>query len=67
MPGGNSAASICEGGKVTFAKGAHLEDITPSKLFNSSLERNARRAIDLQKATKLTTPPSRLSSATQWR
>src|SRR5713101_8611553 len=31
--------------KVTFAKGAQLED--PSKLFNSSLEGNARRAIDL--------------------
>jgi hypothetical protein len=31
--------------KVTFAKGAQLRD--PSKLFNSSLEGNARRAIDL--------------------
>ena len=31
--------------KVTFAKGAELKD--PSKLFNSSLEGNARRAIDL--------------------
>jgi len=31
--------------KVTFAKGASLED--PSGLFNSSLEGNTRRAIDL--------------------
>ena len=30
--------------KVTFAKGASLED--PSVLFNSSLEGNVRRAID---------------------
>jgi hypothetical protein len=31
--------------KLTFAKGASLKD--PSKLFNSSLEGNVRRAIDL--------------------
>ena len=31
--------------KLTFAKGASLED--PEKLFNSSLEGNARRALDL--------------------
>jgi hypothetical protein len=31
--------------KVTFAKGASLED--PSRLFNSSLDGNARRAIDI--------------------
>jgi len=31
--------------KVTFAKGAKLKD--PSRLFNSSLEGNIRRAIDL--------------------
>jgi hypothetical protein len=30
--------------KMTFAKGASLQD--PSKLFNSSLEGNTRRAID---------------------
>ena len=30
--------------KLTFAKGASLKD--PSKLFNSSLEGNVRRAID---------------------
>jgi hypothetical protein len=30
--------------KMTFAKGAALED--PSRLFNSSLEGNTRRAID---------------------
>jgi hypothetical protein len=32
--------------KLTFAKGAAVED--PSKLFNSSLEGNTRRAIDFQ-------------------
>ena len=32
--------------KVTFAKGAALED--PSKLFNSSLEGNVRRAVDIR-------------------
>ncbi len=31
--------------KLTFAKGAALND--PAKLFNSSLEGNVRRAIDL--------------------
>jgi len=31
--------------KVTFAKGAALKD--PSRLFNSSLEGNTRRAIDI--------------------
>ena len=31
--------------KLTFAKGASLDD--PSRLFNSSLEGNTRRAIDL--------------------
>jgi hypothetical protein len=37
--------------KVTFAKGAQLKD--PSKLFNSSLEGNTRRAIDLHEGDKL--------------
>jgi hypothetical protein len=32
--------------KLTFAKGASLKD--PAKLFNSSLDGNVRRAIDLQ-------------------
>jgi hypothetical protein len=31
--------------KLTFARGASLKD--PKKLFNSSLEGNTRRAIDL--------------------
>ena len=31
--------------KLTFAKGASLED--PDRLFNSSLEGNVRRAIDI--------------------
>jgi hypothetical protein len=37
--------------KVTFAKGAQLQD--PSKLFNSSLEGNVRRAIDLHEGDKV--------------
>ena len=37
--------------KVTFAKGAQLKD--PSKLFNSSLEGNVRRAIDLHEGEKV--------------
>jgi hypothetical protein len=37
--------------KVTFAKGAQLAD--PSKLFNSSLDGNVRRAIDLHEGDKL--------------
>ena len=37
--------------KVTFARGAHLKD--PSKLFNSSLEGNTRRAIDLREGEEL--------------
>ena len=37
--------------KVTFAKGASLED--PSGLFNSSLDGNTRRAIDIQENDRL--------------
>ena len=37
--------------KMTFAKGAALED--PSHLFNSSLDGNTRRAIDIHQGDKL--------------
>ncbi len=37
--------------KLTFAKGAALKD--PAKLFNSSLEGNARRAIDIREGEKV--------------
>jgi hypothetical protein len=37
--------------KMTFAKGAALED--PSGLFNSSLDGNTRRAIDLREGEKI--------------
>jgi hypothetical protein len=37
--------------KLTFAKGASLED--PSGLFNSSLEGNTRRAIDIREGEKI--------------
>ena len=37
--------------KLTFAKGASLKD--PSKLFNSSLEGNTRRAIDIHEGDEM--------------
>ena len=43
--------------KLTFFKGAQLKD--HSGLFNSSLEGNARRAIDLREGEKLNEPAFR--------
>jgi len=40
--------------KVTFAKGASLKD--PARLFNSSLEGNVRRAIDIREGEELDEP-----------
>jgi len=37
--------------KLTFAKGALLKD--PARLFNSSLEGNVRRAIDIHEGEKV--------------
>jgi hypothetical protein len=37
--------------KLTFARGASIPD--PSRLFNSSLEGNTRRAIDIQEGEKV--------------
>jgi hypothetical protein len=37
--------------KLTFAKGASLKD--PARLFNSSLDGNTRRAIDIHKGDKV--------------
>jgi hypothetical protein len=37
--------------KLTFAKGAALDD--PSRLFNSSLDGNVRRAIDIHEGEKI--------------
>ena len=37
--------------KLTFARGARIPD--PSRLFNSSLEGNARRAIDIHEGTQV--------------
>ncbi|MGY6124755.1 DUF1801 domain-containing protein [Paraburkholderia caledonica] len=37
--------------KLTFAKGASLED--PAKLFNSSLDGNVRRTIDIHEGEEL--------------
>ena len=37
--------------KLTFAKGAALED--PKRLFNSSLDGNVRRAIDIHEGEKI--------------
>jgi hypothetical protein len=53
----NNGKIICTGEtykavvKLTFAKGAALAD--PTKLFNSSLEGNARRAIDIHEGETL--------------
>ena len=37
--------------KLTFARGASIKD--PKKLFNSSLEGNVRRAIDIREGEKI--------------
>lgn len=57
VPVWSHAGIICTGEtyknivKMTFAKGASLED--PSGLFNSSLEGNTRRAIDLREGDRI--------------
>ena len=57
VPVWSHAGMICTGEtyakvvKLTFAKGASLED--PARLFNSSLEGNTRRAIDLREGDEL--------------
>src|ERR1041384_1326356 len=57
VPVWSHAGIICTGEtyktivKLTFAKGASLED--PSGLFNSSLEGNTRRAIDFHQGDKI--------------
>jgi hypothetical protein len=57
VPVWEHAGIICTGEtykavvKMTFAKGAALED--PAGLFNSSLEGNTRRAIDIHEGDKI--------------
>src|SRR6266403_1104199 len=57
VPVWSHAGIICTGEtykevvKMTFARGASLAD--PSGLFNSSLEGNTRRAIDLREGDKI--------------
>jgi hypothetical protein len=57
VPVWSHAGIICTGEtyknvvKLTFAKGASLDD--PSRLFNSSLEGNTRRAIDIHAGEKI--------------
>src|SRR5216684_5052626 len=57
VPVWSHAGMICTGEtyktvvKMTFAKGASLKD--PSGLFNSSLEGNTRRAIDLHEGDEV--------------
>jgi hypothetical protein len=57
VPVWEHAGIICTGEtyknvvKMTFARGATLED--PSGLFNSSLEGNTRRAIDIHEDDKI--------------
>jgi hypothetical protein len=57
VPVWSHAGIICTGEtyknvvKMTFAKGASLED--PSRLFNASLEGNTRRAIDFHEGDEI--------------
>lgn len=57
VPVWEHAGMICTGEtykdkvKLTFARGAALED--PAGLFNSSLEGNSRRAIDLREGDEI--------------
>jgi hypothetical protein len=57
VPVWSSAGILCTGEtykdkvKLTFANGAKLPD--PKKLFNSSLDGNTRRAIDLGRDTRI--------------
>jgi hypothetical protein len=57
VPVWSHAGIICTGEtyknvvKMTFAKGAALKD--PSRLFNSSLDGNTRRAIDFREGEKI--------------
>ncbi|MBV8753971.1 MAG: DUF1801 domain-containing protein [Hyphomicrobiales bacterium] len=57
VPVWSHAGIVCTGEayksvvKMTFAKGASLDD--PSRLFNSSLEGNTRRAIDIHEGEKI--------------
>jgi hypothetical protein len=57
VPVWSHAGIVCTGEtyrnvvKLTFARGAALED--PSHLFNSSLEGNTRRAIDIRESDKI--------------
>ena len=61
VPVWSHAGMICTGEtyknvvKMTFAKGAWLED--PSGLFNSSLEGNTRRAIDVHDGEEIDEEP----------
>ncbi len=57
VPVWSHAGIVCTGEsykttvKLTFAKGASLQD--PAKLFNSSLEGNTRRAIDIREEEEI--------------
>ena len=57
VPTWTHAGIVCTGEtykevvKLTFAKGAALKD--PARLFNSSLEGNVRRAIDIREGEKV--------------
>ena len=57
VPVWSHAGIVCTGEsyakvvKLTFAQGASLSD--PSRLFNSSLEGNTRRAIDIHEGEKI--------------
>ena len=60
VPVWSHAGIVCTGEvytnvvKLTFARGASIPD--PSRLFNSSLEGNTRRAIDIHEGEKIDAP-----------
>jgi len=70
VPVWSHAGIICTGEtyknvvKLTFAKGASLED--PSGLFNASLEGNTRRAIDIHEGDKIDEKALQASFAPPW-
>lgn len=71
VPVWSHAGIICTGEtykqvvKMTFAKGAALED--PAGLFNASLEGNTRRAIDLHEGDRIDEEALRRSFVPPWR
>ena len=52
--------------KMTFSRGASLEDPSPSRLFNSSLEAKVWRAIDFHEGEEIDEKALKPSYAMPW-